>query len=309
MIKKGWQACAIWLGLVGILMAPAPAVAEAQAHPAVELSEESDSSRGGVTADDSSRGNSMDESKPSFHGLHQIGRDARYLVTRPFHLDRKGTLKLVGVGATAGLLYLSRNRIRDWAQNHRSDSGDRFLDSARTMGKGAFAPSLALIFYGLSFHTRDEREKETAVLLLESMGYSALGVGMGRFVLATDRPNVGTEVNYFRSNGHGFSGDAALAASVVNPLRCQYLRIREGDGKGRRFWKRLATGALYTGAGLTAYQRVNQDRHWAPDAFLGMATGLAVGGALCDSHSISRKEMNSWNLEPSLGGFTLRVSF
>ena len=41
---------------------------------------------------------------------------------------------------------------------------------------------------------------------------------------------------------------------------------------------------LYASAGLTAYQRMDADRHWAPDVFLGMVTGLEVGRALGESH-------------------------
>lgn len=243
------------------------------------------------------------------YGLRQVGSDARYLVTRPLHLDRKGWIKLSATFGTAGVLFLLRNRIRDEAQEDRSGGRDRFLQDVRVMGKGAFAPSLALVAYGASFLTREDRERETAVLLLESMGFTALGTGTGQFILASERPTDGNEVHFLRRGGHGFSGDAGLAASVVAPLRCQYLRTGPEDSAGRRFWKRSALGVLYAGAGLTAFQRVNHDRHWAPDAFLGMATGLAVGGALCDSHEQARKKRGSVSLEGAATGASLRIRF
>ena len=244
------------------------------------------------------------------HGFRQIGLDAKYLLTRPLQLDRDGKIKVALTVGTAGALFLLRNRIRGEAQEDRSGSRDRFLQDARTMGKGAFAPSLSLIAYGASFLTRDDREKETAVLLLESMAFTGAGVGLGQFVLSSQRPDTGKEVRFFHWGGHGISGDAGLAASVVPVLRHQYLAVHLEDGTVLRIWKRSATGILYAGAALTAYQRVNNDKHWAPDAFLGMVTGLTVGETLCDSHDLARQEKRTHlSLEASPSGVGLRVRF
>lgn len=224
------------------------------------------------------------------YGFRQIGFDAKYLFTRPFHMERKGRIKAAATAGTALALYVLRDSIRDEAQEHRNEDRDEFLQGVRTMGKGAFAPSLALVSYLSSFVTHNNREKETAFLLMESMAFTGLITAAGQFILASERPEDGDDIRFFRSGGHGISLDAALAASVVPPLRHQYLKVKPGDGKGRRFWKRTTTSLLYTGAALTAYQRVDQDKHWAPDAFLGMVTGLAVGEALCNAHDQIRGE-------------------
>jgi hypothetical protein len=243
------------------------------------------------------------------HGFRQIGLDAKYLASRPFHLDRDGKIKVAVTAGAAGALFLLRNRIRDYAQEHRSDARDRFLQQPRTMGKGAFAPSLALVSYGTSFLTRNDREKETSVLLLESMAFTGIGVGLGQFVLSSQRPEVGKEVHFFRWGGHGVSGDAGLAASVVPVLRRQYLQPKPQDGRALRAWKRTATALLYAGAGLTAYQRINNDKHWAPDVFLGLVTGFSVGETLCDSHDKTREASKSrltLELGPHGAGLGLR---
>jgi len=255
-------------------------------------------------------GASVPTGGPHPHGFRQIGVDAKYLVTRPLHLDRDGKIKIALTVGTAGALFLLRNRIRGKAQEDRSDARDQFLQKPRIMGKAAFAPSLSLIAYGASFLTRDDREKETAVLLLESMAFTGVGVGLGQFVLSSQRPEEGKEVRFFRWGGHGISGDAGLAASVVPVLRRQYLTVHPEDGTTLRFWKRSATGILYAGAALTVYQRINNDKHWAPDAFLGMVTGLTVGETLCDSHDSSRQEKRTHlSLEASPSGVGLRVRF
>jgi len=243
------------------------------------------------------------------YGFHQIGLDARYLVTRPLHLDRRGWMKVAATFGTAAILYADREVIRDMAQEHRTPGRDNFLQKPRIMGKAAFAPSLALISYGASFATHDDREKETAVLLLESMVFTGAAVGLGQAVLSTQRPEEGNDIHFFSRRGHGFSGDAGLAASVVPVLKNQYLLVRPGDGGGLRFWKRTATGLLYTGALLTGYQRINNDKHWAPDVFLGLVTGFTVGQILCDSHDRTRQEERSRvALTAVPGGIGLRIA-
>jgi membrane-associated phospholipid phosphatase len=224
------------------------------------------------------------------YGFHQIGLDAKYLVTRPAHLDRNGILKLAMTLGTAGVLYVYREEIRDWVQTHRDPERDEFLNSVRVMGKGATAPTLALIAYGSSFITKNPREKETSVLLLESVGFSSVAVGVEQWVLASQRPREGTDTDLFGRRGHGASGDAMLAASIVPVLSRQYLTVDTDDRGGERFAKRSAASLLYAGAFLTGYQRMSSDAHWAPDVFLGLVTGFTIGQMLCDSHEASRAE-------------------
>lgn len=213
-----------------------------------------------------------------------LGADARRLFTRPLHLDRGGWAKIAAIATATVSLYVLRDDLRDFARNRGGPGTDRFLHDVRTMGKGGVAPALAASALLASFATHDRRERESAVLLLESAAYSALIAGAGSFVLATDRPRDGDRVRLFGTGGHGVSLDAALAASIIEPLRRQYLVVQASDGPWRKTAKRAGAALLYSGAALTAYQRVRSDAHWAPDAFLGAITGLFVGGILCDAH-------------------------
>ena len=242
------------------------------------------------------------------YGFKQIGLDARYLVTRPAHLDRNGILKVALTIGTTGILYLYRQDIRDWVQDHNDPERTEFLNQVRVMGNPAFAPTLALIAYGSSFVTKNPREKETAVLLLESMGFTGIATGVGQAVLATHRPEDGGEINYFARRGHGVSGDGALAACVVPILSRQYLTVDGGDGPGRRFWKMSGASLLYAGAFLTGYQRLDSDEHYAPEVFLGLVTGFTVGQMLSDSHEQSRME-SSLRVHFTAGPGTFQARF
>jgi membrane-associated phospholipid phosphatase len=242
------------------------------------------------------------------YGWRQIGLDARYLWTRPAHLDRVGVTKVALTVGAVGVLYLYREEIRRWVQE-RSDPGkSEFLDRVSVMGNEAFAPSLALLAYGASFATQNPREKETAVLLLESAGHTALLTGIGQSVLSTQRPFDGEEIDYFARRGHGVSGHASLAACVVPILSRQYLVVESTDSGAERFWKVGAAGVLYAGAFLTGYQRLDADEHWGPEVFLGLVTGFSVGQLLSDSHEASRQEpLVHFSVGP--GSFQARLTF
>jgi hypothetical protein len=245
------------------------------------------------------------------YGFRQLSFDTRYLVRRPAHLSRRDRWTLVAVGATAVGLYVLREDIREWAQDpdHRSSGLEDLLDGARNMGKGAFAPAVALGSYVAWTATREPRERETALLLLESAGLSAVAALAGSFVLAAERPEDGDSMHAFDTDGRGVSLDAALAASVIPPLRRQYLRVRPEDGGWRRAGKRTGTFLLYAGAILTAYQRIYDDKHWAPDAFLGSMTGLGVGTVLCEAHDARRPGRIALVTGGSADGFRVGLRF
>jgi hypothetical protein len=218
------------------------------------------------------------------HGLEQVAHDARYLSRNLFKPKKRPKRKLFAVAGSAAFLYLTREEIHDWVQDHRSSGNSRFLRDSRAMGNGKFGASIALISYGASLLTKKPREKETALLILESMSYSAAAAFAGSYILAAERPEEGTSIHFFDTSGHGVSLDVALAASVIPPLRCQYLRVNPDDGRAKRFWKRAATVLLYSGAALTAYQRMDREKHWAPDVFLGFVAGHRIGRTLCEAH-------------------------
>ncbi|HEX6853557.1 MAG TPA: hypothetical protein VF139_19325 [Candidatus Polarisedimenticolaceae bacterium] len=213
--------------------------------------------------------------------------DVGHVVARPFRLDDDGRRRVTAVAAATFTAYAARHAVRDaiWdgPGGHRSELAENARD---LLGKGATAPVLALGFAAASAFTRDARERRTAAMLLESAALSYAAAGLGSFVLAAERPSDGDDVDFLRFGGHGISADVALAASIVPPIRRTYLMPRPGESRRAAFARRLAAGALYAGVALVGVQRMDSDAHWLPDVVLGAATGLVVGGGVCDARGL-----------------------
>jgi hypothetical protein len=219
----------------------------------------------------------------------QIGADAHYVFGRPAHLDGAGWMRL-GFGVGTGIaLYAVREDAREYSQDHGSASWDSFLSGARDlMGRVVTPAVLSGVFYVVGKARGSGHERETAVVLLESLTFSAAIAGIAQTVVATERPREGNAITFF-GHGHSVSGDVTVASSMLAPIIDRHLRIQPDDGGGTRFWKRFGTWGLYGGAGLVALERMNTDAHWLPDVYFGYINGLFVGKMVVDSRRGGRE--------------------
>jgi hypothetical protein len=226
------------------------------------------------------------------------------------------TRRALTIAAVTGALYAIRDDIRHEVDERRSPSRTRLYDDARTLSKGWVSPLIAGSLLLAGKVGRNPRNVETAQIMLESTAYSAAVASSGSFILAAERPEDGSSVDVFRTSGRGVSLDVALAASVVAPLDRRHLRWRDTDGGWVRAAKATGRGLLYGALGLTAMQRLDADKHWAPDVFLGAAAGLSVGYSICSAHEgaappargpAPARRRASVNLQPN--GIGLRWEF
>ena len=75
---------------------------------------------------------------------------------------------------------------------------------------------------------------------------------------------------------------------------------------------KTAVTSLGTYLMLTAAQRMDADKHWAPDVFLGAAAGLTAGYSICTAHEavkMPRTDSRHPNIVPTGNGLALAWSF
>ncbi len=224
------------------------------------------------------------DSVPPF-GWKRLGYDLKHFFTFPSRIEKDEMQKMLFLAGITGALYVERKDIREIMQRNRTDSRMRFYEDARFSSRGLFAPGLALVFLTSGKTRGRDYDVETSQIIMESFSLSALLSGIGSFVIASERPEEGDDVKFFRADGHGVSLDVALSASFVFPIVDRYLRVTDADGMGKKIWKRTSQVLVFSLPVLTAFQRVSADKHWAPDVFLGALAGLATGKILSNAHA------------------------
>lgn len=251
------QASAAYPGFAGQFMAPLPAVPVAAPVTAPA-----------ITAETERRDPSLLD--PGY--LKSIPLNAARILVSPWRFDKAdwiNTAVVLGVGG--GLIALDKP-IRDFIQGDlRSGATDDAADFLRGFGDThLLALGLGAAYVGGEL-IGDEPLQETALLAEESLLLaSALGLGI-KWLSQRDRPDSGksstswSPFSFDDSNTSFPSGHAINAFSVASVIASQYEDYA---------W---AAPIAYTLATGTALSRLNRDKHWASDAFVGAAVGYFVG--------------------------------
>ena len=236
------------------------------------------------------------ERNGQFNAWEHIKHDFGYLTAAPSRMDGVSYATLAALLGTAGYLYAEKDKIRDWLQSNRSDEGDDIAGAVKPIGNVYIAAGLASGIY-LSGHLfKSDREKETGLMLAESLVYTGVLVGIGQFIFAEDRPDQGGGIHFFTTGGHGVSGHAAVAAALAGPINKQYLTIEGDDARPMRVMKYIGKVVVYGLPALTSWSRLNDDDHFAWNCLLGSVIGYTVGELIANAHR--QTEESNLSLKP-----------
>ncbi|MBI5598102.1 MAG: phosphatase PAP2 family protein [Deltaproteobacteria bacterium] len=204
--------------------------------------------------------------------------DTSNILTSPARWEKEDWIKAsLVVGITAGLYAYDEN-IRSWAQKKRNSTSDDMASFAKPFGDGRYTlPPLGLLYLGGRYYD-NERARQTAMLGLESFVVTGVFTQTLKFSTHRHRPDTGDP--HTRWDGPGSSnsdlsfpsGHASSAFAVATVIAAQY--------NDSAFIPPLA----YAVATLAALSRVNDDAHWASDAFLGSAIGYFTAKAIVGAH-------------------------
>jgi len=209
--------------------------------------------------------------------------DTRDILESPLHWGKFDFLEAgLITGATIGL-YAEDQKIKNWAQRKQNRISNHISAGAKPFGNGIYTlpPLAALYLYG---HYRDEaKPQRTAMLGLESFVVADLFTSVLKDIGHRHRPISGDPYNrwdgpgFSRSNQSFPSGHATAAFAVLTIIASEY--------RNNAFIPPLAYGI----AMLTALSRVNDNKHWASDVFVGSAIGFFTAKSILRLHNSNNK--------------------
>ena len=197
--------------------------------------------------------------------------DTRDILSSPSSWGKSGWVRAsVAAGITLGLYSYDRE-IQDWVQDHRNGASDRIADYAEPFGNGMFIlPSLGGLYLYSRLY-RDERAGRAALLGLRSVIISGLITNAMKFAGHRHRPDSGDGHDVWDGPGLSASdlsfpsGHATSAFALASVIASEY--------EDKAYVPPLSYGI----AALTALSRVNDNKHWASDVFMGSVIGYAAG--------------------------------
>ena len=202
--------------------------------------------------------------------LERAVADGVDVISRPLSFNSTDALYTAAVVGLTAAGFLVDQEVRDVMQRNQLSSENILLDIGDSYGLVQRAVVLGGATYvgGLVFH--EPAFRRTGREILESVAFAGLLTVSLKFLLGRARPYLDEGAFSFRAfqtsvdrtslpSGHttvAFAVSTVMAEEIGSPV---------------------ASVILYGMAGLTAWQRMHNDRHWLSDTFLGAAIGFTMG--------------------------------
>ena len=206
--------------------------------------------------------------------------DAKGLLTSPLHFNKRDWGKVALYSGVFLTLYTFDEPLYNFVQKGRSPLTDGISRVVRNFGDGLFALSFCLISYGLGEYYDNYKLRRVGLYSLESFIISGTIVGALKVTFHRHRPYLGDGSRSFDGPSLNFntdrlsfpSGHSQTAFSLATVVAYEF---RE---------KPLVPGVAYTLATLVALSRVNDQKHWFSDVFVGSLIGYYTAKFVEERH-------------------------
>jgi membrane-associated phospholipid phosphatase len=236
--------------------------------------------------------------------LRQFGRDFAAIFKSPFRWTG-GDWRTFAVVAGAGIaVHVFDQPILDGIQSAKTRTSIGASVVLGKIGNGAYLSAFLAGLYVAGGIFGDAGLRTTALLGVESFLTTAAVVFILKTVAGRARPDMNESAGSFRffaatdSYASFPSGDAAAAFAVASVIA------------GRS--ESLAVDILAYGlAGIAAFYRLHERKHWPSDVFIGSALGIAIGSQINSLHSPKKTNVPqlSFELGPRRQSVTVWLSF
>ena len=207
----------------------------------------------------------------------EIFSDIAYIGSSPLIWDRSDWITAGWVAGGTGMFIALDEEIHSTFKDNRGSTTDGLAGIFEPFGNGAFTiPSLAA-FYILGHFHEDEKAKRTTLIAMESFLITGLYTTVLKASFGRHRPSTGdssTSFDGFSIDHNSFpSGHTSTAFAIATVFANQYEKTP--------YIKPISYGL----ATLTGLSRINDEKHWASDVFIGAALGYFTSKTLLRLHN------------------------
>ena len=234
--------------------------------------------------------------------LRKLPADLAEVITAPVRWDGKDLWTFAAVAGTTALLFAFDGEIYDWVQDHKTSSS---MDASRVIskfGNGGYLTGFLAVLYGSGELFGSRSVRKTALVGFESFLAASAVVTAIKLVVGRARPyaHEGPESFHpFSFTGRFMSfasGDAAGIFAVATTI------AEQSDS----FW---LDALAYATAGVTAFYRVHDRKHWPSDVFAGSAIGYFTARAIQALNRNGNNVRVSFEAGPDRRSVTLSFAF
>jgi membrane-associated phospholipid phosphatase len=203
--------------------------------------------------------------------------DTKYIFLSPLRWNGSDWLKAALVLGTTGAFFTLDDEIRDFVQDERNETTDDIAEVFEPFGNGGYTFTGLVAFYIYGHFAENEKAMRAALLSVESFAVTGIFTFALKFSSGRTRP--GSAQNSREWSGFDFdnvsfpSGHTSSAFAIATVLASEYEN------------QPLVPPILYSLATLTGLSRINDNKHWASDVFLGGALGYFVSKTILKLHS------------------------
>ncbi len=231
----------------------------------------------------------------------QLGKDFLSLTTAPRRWQGPDIMNLAAVFGSVTVFFTLDQDIFNWVAERRTAFTEDLSSWVTKAGDGGWLLGFCLATYGLGEAVDKPQLRRVALLGLESLAVTSVGVTALKFIAGRARPHAWEGSQSFHpfsltSRHTSFpSGHAGAAFAVATTIAyCSE--------------NKLIDITAYSLAGLVALARVHDEAHWASDVLAGSAIGYFIARSVINLHRPESKKV-SILLLPSSEGLALGVRF
>lgn len=217
---------------------------------------------------------------PPAWGRDWIG-DAGDVLTSPAQWDGADWARAGGVLLLTGVALRADDAVRDGFQANQSPTGDTLAQVGNGWGDLTSLSGVTLLsLYGTGLATDNRRLVGLSANGLEAIVLSGLVTGIGKLSFGRLRPYQTDNSHQWLQGGRSFPSGHTTAAFALSTVLAE---SGDAPGLGRRLF-------FYSLAGLTAFARMYDNRHWLSDTVMGAAIGVYSGLYVVGHHPLDGEQ-------------------